>query len=80
MHNEIKIKLFDVCQLKERGCQQLVSSSGGNAGVAAAYASRIIGIPCTVYVPDSTGLAYIELIKDNGAQVKVKTVFFWLEM
>ncbi|PNF37463.1 L-serine dehydratase/L-threonine deaminase [Cryptotermes secundus] len=58
-------------KLKERGCQQLVSASGGNAGVAAAYASRIIDIPCTVYVPQSTEPACIKLIKDNGAQVKI---------
>jgi threonine dehydratase len=73
MQNKLKIKLFDVCQLKGMGCQQLVSSSGGNAGVAAAYASRMINIPCTVYVPESTDVAYIELIKDNGAKIEVKT-------
>lgn len=58
-------------KLKEGGCQQLASSSGGNAGVAAACASRAIAIPCTVYVPEWVQPACIDLIRDNGAQVKI---------
>jgi L-serine/L-threonine ammonia-lyase len=69
------LKLSDIFQLKEGGYQQLVSSSGGNAGVAAAVASRAFDIPCTVYEPESAQPACIELIKDNGAQIKVRTIF-----
>lgn len=29
----------------------LVAASGGNAGLAAASAARIIGLPCTIFVP-----------------------------
>ncbi|XP_021917380.1 serine dehydratase-like [Zootermopsis nevadensis] len=63
-------------KMKEEGYQQLVSSSGGNAGVAAAIASRAFDIPCTVYVPESAQPVCIELMKDNGAQVKVRTAIF----
>jgi cysteine synthase len=73
VYDKIILKLFDIFQLKEGGYQQLVSSSGGNAGVAAAYASWTIDIPCTVYVPEWIQPAHIELIKDNGAQVRVNT-------
>jgi L-serine/L-threonine ammonia-lyase len=62
--------------LKEQGYQQLVSSSGGNAGVAAAFASQAFDIPCTVYVPESAQPACIELIRENGAQVKVRTIIY----
>jgi L-serine/L-threonine ammonia-lyase len=75
MYDQISLKLCGVNQLKEGGCQQLASSSGGNAGVAAACASRAIAIPCTVYVPEWVQPACIDLIRDNGAQVKVQTMF-----
>jgi L-serine/L-threonine ammonia-lyase len=75
-----KLKSFDIFQLKEAGYQQLVSSSGGNAGVAAAVASRATGVPCTVYVPESAQPACIELMEGNGAQVKVGPLFVWQEL
>lgn len=75
MYDKISLKLCGVNQLKEGGCQQFVSSSGGNAGVAAACVSQAIGIPCTVFVPEWAQRACVDLIRDNGAQVKVKTMF-----
>ena len=38
----------------KQGCKHLVSSSGGNAGIAAAYAAKKLGVPCTVIVPEPT--------------------------
>ena len=75
MYDKISLKLCDFNQLKEGGCQQFVSSSGGNAGVAAACVSRAIGIPCTVFVPEWVQPACVNLIRDNGAQVQVQTIF-----
>jgi hypothetical protein len=75
MYDKISLKLCGVGQLKEGGCQQFVSSSGGNAGVAAACVSQAIGIPCTVFVPEWAQPACINLIRDNGAQVQVQTMF-----
>lgn len=34
--------------VRERGCTRLVSSSGGNAGLAVAYSGRRLGVPVTV--------------------------------
>ena len=48
-----------------------ISSSGGNAGMAAAYASMKAGIPCTVIVPESTPQSAIDNIKELGASVEV---------
>lgn len=37
-----------------RGVTQLVSSSGGNAGLATAFAGQQLGLPVTVVLPEST--------------------------
>lgn len=43
------------------------ASSGGNAGLAAAYSARHYGIPCTVIVPTVTKPEVIELLHSFGA-------------
>ncbi|XP_054852893.1 L-serine dehydratase/L-threonine deaminase-like [Eublepharis macularius] len=53
----------------ERGCKHFVCSSGGNAGLAAAYAARMLGIPATILVPTSTPAFTIERLKDEGSTV-----------
>ncbi|XP_075218918.1 L-serine dehydratase/L-threonine deaminase-like [Lycorma delicatula] len=58
------------CQLAlARGCQKLVGSSAGNAGVALARAARLIGLPCTVYVPRSTSHIVLERLTRDKANV-----------
>lgn len=47
------------------------SSSGGNAGLAVAYASRHMGIPCTVVLPEISKPIFIELLNSFGAEVIV---------
>ena len=37
-----------------RGARGFVTSSGGNAGLAVAYAGRRLGVPVTVFVPETT--------------------------
>jgi L-serine/L-threonine ammonia-lyase len=39
---------------KEEGKTHFISSSGGNAGFAAAYAGRQLGVKTTVFVPTTT--------------------------
>ena len=39
-------------KLKERGCRYLVSSSGGNAGLAVAYTGRKINLPVTGFLTE----------------------------
>ena len=55
----------------EDGATALVSSSGGNAGLAVAYAGRLLGAPVTVVVPQTTKKRAIDLIKREGAEVIV---------
>ena len=55
----------------QRGAQRLVSSSGGNAGLAVAYAGRSLGVPVTVVVPRTTSERAKELLQLEEAEVIV---------
>lgn len=46
-------------------------SLGGNAGMAAAYAARKMGVPATIIVPSSSPQTVIQKLKDQGAAVKI---------
>nr|XP_060641425.1 serine dehydratase-like [Anolis sagrei ordinatus]XP_060641426.1 serine dehydratase-like [Anolis sagrei ordinatus] len=60
------------CQeVAKKGCQHFVCSSGGNAGLAAAYAARKLGVPITVVVPKSTGEVTVKRLEEQGAKVEV---------
>jgi L-serine/L-threonine ammonia-lyase len=62
-----------LCQtLKAEGAQAFVSSSGGNAGYAAAYAGQALGVPVTVVVPSTTPAFMREKIAALGAEVIVE--------
>ena len=54
-----------------RGARRFVSSSGGNAGLAVAYAGRRLGVPVTVVVPESTTERAKELLELEEAEVIV---------
>lgn len=54
-----------------RGAKKLVSSSGGNAGLAVAYAGRLLGVPVTVVVPETTTERAKELLRLENAEVIV---------
>ncbi|MCQ7614268.1 serine/threonine dehydratase family protein [Salmonella enterica] len=61
-----------LCKTKaKQGCERFVCSSAGNAGMAAAYAARRLGIPSTIVVPNTTPALTIERLKNEGAMVKV---------
>ena len=55
----------------QQGAKSLVCSSGGNAGLAVAYSGRILAVPVTVVVPESTKAGARVLIKNEGAEVIV---------
>lgn len=57
-----------------QGAQRFISSSGGNAGLAVAYAGRLLGVPVTVVVPETTTEKAIELLRREGAEVIVQGV------
>ena len=54
-----------------RGASRFISSSGGNAGIAVAYAGRQLGIPVIVVVPETTSARARALIAQDGAEVIV---------
>ena len=54
-----------------RGARGLVSSSGGNAGYAVAWAGRALDVPVTVVVPTTTGNRMRKMIAEAGATVHV---------
>ncbi|MDQ3233745.1 MAG: pyridoxal-phosphate dependent enzyme, partial [Pseudobdellovibrionaceae bacterium] len=55
----------------DKGVKHFVASSGGNAGLAVAYAGRQLGLPVTVFLPTSTPSLMIQRIKDEGANIVV---------
>jgi len=56
---------------KASGARKLVCASGGNAGLAVAYAGRKLGLPTTIVVPASTSPFMRERIRAEGAAVLV---------
>ncbi|TRY81067.1 hypothetical protein TCAL_13271 [Tigriopus californicus] len=54
------------------GAKRLVGSSGGNAGVAMAYAAEELGVPLVLFIPTSTPPIILERLKDYpGAEVRI---------
>ncbi|NXI79840.1 SDSL protein, partial [Rhipidura dahli] len=61
-----------LCQdAARKGCRHFVCSSGGNAGLAAAYAARKLGLPITVVIPSSSGPTPVRKLEELGATVEV---------
>ncbi|KAM8962095.1 serine dehydratase-like [Pelodytes ibericus] len=61
------------CQvLSKKGYTHFVCSSGGNAGLAAAYACNKLGLPATIVVPECTGQDIVKKLQNLGAEVVIK--------
>ncbi|SCW02981.1 LAFE_0G00320g1_1 [Lachancea fermentati] len=60
-----------VKNIKSLKIPHVFASSGGNAGLAAAVASRQLSIPCSVVIPTKTKRRMINKIKNTGASVIV---------
>ena len=60
------------------GAEHLISSSGGNAGIATAYCGSQLGIPVTVIVPENAPQTAKKAIGNLGAKVIVHGST-WLE-
>lgn len=58
-------------EARANGATAFVSSSGGNAGLAVAWAGRQLGVPVTVYVPRTTSQRMIGKMREEGARVEV---------
>jgi len=63
-------------QYVRRGARRFISSSGGNAGIAAAYAGRRLGVPVLVVVPETTSARARELIRREQADIVVHGASF----
>lgn len=59
-----------LCQKLANESKGVVCSSGGNAGMAAAYVARKMGVPATIIVPSSTPELVVQRMQDQGATVK----------
>jgi L-serine/L-threonine ammonia-lyase len=58
------------CEVRHaEGAKRFVSSSGGNAGLAVAYAGAALGVPVSVYVPLTTSERAKTFIREAGASV-----------
>jgi threonine dehydratase len=49
----------------------VVAASGGNAGMAHAFAARSIGVPATVFVPETTPAVKVDRLHAYGAAVRL---------
>jgi len=56
---------------QRQGARRFISSSGGNAGLAVAWAGQRLGVPVTVVVPESTPPRARELLEQEQATVIV---------
>lgn len=54
----------------EIGAPGIVVASGGNAGLAQAYAARELGVRATVFVPEAAPAVKVERIRRYGAEVR----------
>lgn len=51
-------------------------ASGGNAGLAAACAARILQVRCTVYIPEGVTESTLALLKQEETEVVVIGRFY----
>jgi threonine dehydratase len=57
--------------LRKKPAAGVVPASGGNHGAAVAFAARRLGVPATIFLPDITSPAKIELIRQCGANLVI---------
>jgi threonine dehydratase len=57
--------------LRKPSAAGVVAASGGNHGVAVAYAAQRLGISATIFLPDITSPAKVERIKSYGARLMI---------
>ncbi len=50
----------------------VVVASGGNAGLANAFAARALGVPATVFVPENAPVVKVERLRSYGAEVVLR--------
>lgn len=63
-------------ELKAQGVRTIISSSGGNAGHAAAYCARVLGMEATIVIPDTASRYMADVIRREGATVLTRGHIF----
>ncbi|KAI0720836.1 tryptophan synthase beta subunit-like PLP-dependent enzyme [Cerioporus squamosus] len=54
----------------------LLIASSGNAGLAAAWAAKALGVKCTVYLPHGVSQSTIDFMRKDGAEVVVEGSYY----
>ncbi|RPD65899.1 tryptophan synthase beta subunit-like PLP-dependent enzyme [Lentinus tigrinus ALCF2SS1-7] len=54
----------------------LIIASGGNAGLAAAWAAKVLGVKCTVYLPHGVSQSTIDFMRKEGAEVVIEGDYY----
>ncbi len=54
----------------------IVIASGGNAGLAAACASKALNLHCTVFLPVGASASTLAFLKQEGAEVKAHGICY----
>ena len=54
----------------------VVAASGGNFGVAVAVAARELGIPATIFVPEASPPAKVDLLREEATEVVVVGAYY----
>lgn len=59
------------CDALSKGASHLLSSSGGNAGLAVSYVGQKLGVPVTVILPETSSETVINTLRLQGSKVIV---------
>jgi L-serine/L-threonine ammonia-lyase len=67
-----------ISKAKEKHGKELhcIVPSGGNAGLAGACAARVLGVKCTVFIPEGVAPSTLTLLKQENAEVVVTGHFY----
>ncbi|RLV94881.1 L-serine dehydratase [Spathaspora sp. JA1] len=69
MGHLISTSIITAKQLDEKKNVKVFSSSGGNAGLAAAYSAKYYNVPCIVVLPETSKINVIEKLQSFDAKV-----------
>lgn len=62
-------KFAQQCKDKHGPLVHLMIASGGNAGLAAAFVARVLGVKCTVFLPINVSIDTQQALRKQGAEI-----------
>jgi threonine dehydratase len=66
---KVRGAIYKLHSLGERATAGVVAGSAGNHAQSLAFAARLAGVPCEIFVPEGAAIAKIAACKDYGATV-----------